>query len=298
MERSEFNIHGRNMTPDAEEETAKRYEEDFERGLKPVEGEIEKSGDILQFIDKVEGYLNEELKDLGLGDIQLDARRMHIVPAEYFKESYKDAEINGVYRDYWDGIYVSQGKNRLQAYKSLLHEIIHQISHRSIYANPKTKENYISRVGYSNIKISEEAYEHFRGMNEAVVDETVKEILQKHADELVKDLGITEEEQKQPVNYYHDYMEILEIIMDKVAEKNDESRESVWSRFKKGQFSGEMMHLRDIERTFGKGALRVLAALGSVTSNIGNVTTGKVLEYFGTGDEAAKQKIVGELQSM
>ena len=84
--------------------------------------------------------------------------------------------------------------------------------------------------------------------------------------------------------------------MEKIAEKNSESKEAVWMRFKKGEFTGEMMHLREVERTFGKGALRVLAALGSGTRNM---KRSKLIEqtesYFKTDDVAAQEKIAKEI---
>jgi len=57
--------------------------------------------------------------------------------------------------------------------------------------------------------------------------------------------------------FYNLPLEILEIVLEKIAKNNKEKPEQVWQRFKKGFFTGEMMHLRDVEKTFGKGALRV-----------------------------------------
>jgi len=296
MERPELNIHGKGLDADEREKVAKHFEQSFQEGLEPVEGEIEKSSEILHFIEKINGYLNDELRELGLDEVQLDARRIHILPTDIFKKEYPHAEANGLYWDAEDGVYVKQDKSRLQAYKSLLHEVVHQISYRSVYANPETRATYVIRSGYNNDQAAEEHHEHFRGMNEAVVDSIVKEVLQKHAAELIKDFKITEDEQKESVNYYDDYMDILNIIMEKIAEKNSENKEAVWTRFKKGEFTGEMMHLREVERTFGKGALRVLAALGSGTKNMKH---SKLIEqmqaYFQTDDAATQEKNAKEI---
>lgn len=191
---------------------------------------------------------------------------------------------------------MKRDKTRLQAYKSLLHEVVHQISYRSVYANPETRETYVIRSGYNNNQATEEHHEHFRGMNEAVVDSIVKEVLQKHAAELVKDFNITDKEQKESVNYYDDYMDVLNIVMEKIAGKNNEGKTAVWTRFKKGEFSGEMMHLREVERTFGNGALRVLAALGSGTRNMRfSKLVEQMKSYFRTDDTAAQEKIAKEI---
>ncbi len=296
MERPELNIHGPNLDEKEREKIAAHFEESFREGLEPVAGEIEKSGEVLRYVEKINGYLNEELKVLGLEEVQLDARRIHILPTDDFKKEFPHAEANGVYRDSADGVYVKQDKSRLQAYKSLLHEVVHQISFRSVYGNPETRQTYVLRNGYTNEQPNEEGHEHFRGLNEAVVDSIVKEILNKHAHELIKEFSINEEEQHESVNYYSEFMEILNTVMDKIAEKNGENRETVWERFKKGEFTGKMMHMRDVERTFGKGALRVLAALGSGTKHM---RYPKMIEkmkgYFQSDDEAEKERIAKEI---
>jgi len=296
MQQSELNVHGKNLNPEEREKAAKYFEKFFRKGLEPIAGEVEKSEELLRFVEKINGYLNEELKELGLDEVRLDARRIHILPTEDFKREFPHAEANGVYRDAEDGVYVKQDKSRLQTYKSLLHEVIHQISYGAVYANPETRKIYFTRVGYMNEPATEEHHEHFRGINEAVVDSIVREILNKHGQELIKELSITEEERRQTIVYCRDYIDILDIVIEKISEKNNENRRSVWSRFKKGEFTGEMMHLRDVERTFGKEALRVLAALGSGTKNM---PESKLIEqmknYFQTDNEVVKEKMAKEI---
>jgi hypothetical protein len=85
-------------------------------------------------------------------------------------------------------------------------------------------------------------------------------------------------------------IEIVEIIIQKVAEKKGEDRELVWQRFKRGLFSGEMMHLRDIEETFGKGSLRILASLESE-----DVPVAMVKKYFESENETEKNAIAREI---
>lgn len=58
-----------------------------------------------------------------------------------------------------------------------------------------------------------------------------------------------------------------------------------------------MMHLRDIEKTFGKGSLRVLAAIDCGTKNNPPIqkyrekNNNKILEYFETDNEENKEQI-------
>ncbi len=297
MERPEFNIRDKNLDDAERGKVVKYYENTSQQGLESLDGELRKSPETLNFIETINGYLNEELEAMGLDEAQLDPQRIHVLTADGFAKNFPHlADVNGVYNDSKDGIYVEQDKSRLQTYKSMLHEVIHQLSYKAIAANPEIRETYVIRSGYANIPGTEEHHEHFRGLNEAVIDSVVKEVLQKHADELVEDFNITEKEQREPVSYYDDYIRILDVIMDKIAEKNGEDREAVWGRFKKGEFTGEMMHLREVERTFGKGALRVLAALGSGTITMKrSKLIEKMEEYFETDDAATQERIAKEI---
>jgi hypothetical protein len=297
MERPEFNIRDKNLDDKERGKVVQYYENRSQRGFETMEGELKKSPETLQFIETINGYLNEELEAMGLDEAQLDAQRIHVLTAEGFAKNFPHlADVNGVYSDDKDGIYVEQDKSRLQTYKSMLHEVIHQLSYKAIAANPEIKETYVVRSGYANIPGTEEHHEHFRGLNEAVIDSIVKEVFRKHADELIKDFNITKEEQREPVSYYDGYIHILNIIMDKIVEKKGEDKTAVWGRFKKGEFTGEMMHLREVERTFGNGALRVLAALGSGTKTMKrSKVVEKMEEYFQTDDAATQEKIAKEI---
>jgi len=51
-------------------------------------------------------------------------------------------------------------------------------------------------------------------------------------------------------------IKILEIIISGIAKHNNETTEEVRSRFKKSLFTGEILHIRDIEKAFGEGALK------------------------------------------
>jgi hypothetical protein len=46
----------------------------------------------------------------------------------------------------------------------------------------------------------------------------------------------------------------------------NESRADTWARIKHGYFTGDMMHLRDIEKVLGKGGLRKYAEGDSSTN--------------------------------
>ena len=297
MERSDFNISGKNLNEEEREKVAKHYEKTFQEGREPVEGELLKSEQTLRFIEVINNYLNEELRSLDLREVNLDLHSLHILTVEGFEKKFPDSpDANGIYRSDQDAVYVEQSEFRMQTYKSLLHEIVHQLSYQAISANQEIKETYVVRSGYTNMPGTEKYHEHFRGLNEAIIDSIVKEIFMKHKDDLIEKLDITQKEQTERVAFYDDYISILKIVMEKIAEKNNEDKEVVWKRFKKGEFTGEMMHLREVERAFGEGALRVLAALGSGTKIAKrSELIKKMQDYFKTDDTVIQQKIAKEI---
>ncbi len=44
-----------------------------------------------------------------------------------------------------------------------------------------------------------------------------------------------------------------------IAKQKGEDENAVWQKIKRGQFTGEMMHLRDVEKYLGKGVLKKIA---------------------------------------
>mgnify|MGYP001566357251 CR=1 FL=1 len=91
-------------------------------------------------------------------------------------------------------------------------------------------------------------------------------------------------------------MKIVRLVIKKVAEKKGITYDEVWKKIKKGYFSGEMMHLRDVEDVFGHGSLRFLGALGSgeVLGGRGELNQ-KFYMYFKTDDKSERNKIAREV---
>lgn len=284
-------IFGKGLTSEERADAVEGIKVFAQEGAERMDGELEKTEEMRQFIKLAGGYLNEELRSLGLDEFDFDMRRIHTLPPEEFNKKFSDAEANGMYVEHADGIYVKTGPSRLQCYKSVFHEMVHQASFRSVYADNEERLTHSMRVGYANIHPVEDDHEHFRGLNEAVVDRIVRDVMGKHEDELRAAFHITEEEAQEPVEYYAEEMDVLDAVMNGIAKKNGEDPDAVWARFKRGEFGGEMMHLREVEKTFGKGALRVLAAMGSGTKGDELKAIENVLAFFNAESEASRDKI-------
>lgn len=184
-------------------------------------------------------------------------------------------------------------------YSTILHESIHGKSFHKYElnideSNPEKISENIYRTGYLLTKNGQEDY--FRGLNEGIVDKTTMDILIK---EYKNEPDIINKIRK--ILYYIEskyFIEMLTIdaIVNKIAQNKNEEKENVWASFKKGQFTGEMMHLRDIEKVYGSGSLRVLATMNPRV-NMVNTKNFLYYTYFSTKSDLIRKIIENKLFS-
>ncbi len=295
FENFEQRIVGKNAKGN-KDEILNLIEKRWTKGREPFEGEPEKTPEELEVISTINDYIQQEFEELNLGDAPvISPEQVHILPTKIYKELTK-SEGGGRYIPENNTSLCEKGTNRLQLYAVMLHESIHMVSAQKYYAKTKIERGELNeyRTGYGTKNVLDQ-HEHFRGLNEAVVENTTKDILYKNKNHLIEKFNITEEESRNTHLSYAGYRAILDVIIGKVAKRKGENKATTWKRIKKGQFTGEMMHLRDIEETFGKGGLRVLGALGSGTKNLPEEETNeKILQYFTTEDESERDNIAHE----
>lgn len=266
------------------------------RGLELLPGELPKSPEVLKFIEKINKYIAEELHDLDLEfDSKVVPEQIHLLPdAKYIKHAPKNSR--GTYYQNEDMYVVRGGLPRLQMFKTILHEALHKVSFHAWSIAPKTGEEgrrivEQHRTGYGG-------KEHLDKFDEGVIDVLVIRILARHADELREIFHITPEEETEGVNSYKFEVDLVSAIIKKIAEKNQERFARVLYRFARGLFTGEMMHLRDIERTFGGGSLRILAAMDEGIKKLPKEEKYRLVQhYFETDDQEEKDAIAAKILS-
>jgi hypothetical protein len=278
-------------------------------------GELEKTPEDLRIIEEVNLLLNEELEALGIEvHKNIDPQTIHFLNRSDFLKVSNMAGPRAFGDPISGHIYVDnetkQGSihpSDLNEFKLLLHESIHMLSHIKYYLDDQRKTLDTYRTGYftNNVSNGEDVHDHFTGLNEAVTEAMALEVTEKNRATLDNTIHPTEEDWEYGLSgSYEAEREILEFIIKKIVEKNGEAEDEVWNRFKKGAFTGEMMHLRDIERVFGIGTLRVVAAIdsGTIMEKIEaaqghvdifkrNTVNKKILEYLQTGDENLRNAI-------
>ncbi len=296
-----YNIIGKNLTSEKKRGISRQLEKLQAGVFEPIEGELKKTPEQLKLFEKINEYINEEFEEL---DIKKKAKilpeQFHFVPDEIFNKIFKEArsgldsekKASAFVRPTSNSVFVkpSSYTDKKKACVVLLHEAIHLASAEKYRL---TDEGVVirGRCGYHNIRDKDFKYQHFCEFNEMITTKLTDEIMQKHLKELAKEFNLSKKEKK--IQYKTYELTVLNLIISEVARENDEKEENVWRRFKKGLFTGEMMHLRDIERIFGKGSLRVIAALHSgIKKEIDDKEAyNKIIDYLVTNNQEEKDKI-------
>lgn len=278
-------------------------------GKTPLRGELIKTSEEREFISSAKQALEHEFNNLNIPrSQQFTDEQFHIFHDDRFIDNFGPNAPDAVTDTMSSAVFLNRDRypDRFAFYVALFHEGIHLASHQKFHLFEGSLPIATYRAGYTNMDFRKRPHrEHFRGFDEAVVDMTTRELIEKNWQNLSINLHFTGEDKSYLDSLkiatdigYGEYDKIIDFVIDGVAQNKGEAREAVWNRFKKGVFTGEMMHLRDVERVFEKGTLRVLAHLG--TSKDGEPQKDDaaiVMRYLQSGDEEEKGQIAKELLS-
>lgn len=264
----EYEIHGPGITQKTGNEYASYLVGKEKEALTPMEGEIEKTPEQLEFIESINSYLKKEFEILGLTyEEKVLPERIHLFDQEWMEIHFPDDKNEAAFI-FLPGkkiiINTSRVESKERLLKVLIHEIIHLQSFHSYFLDPGLEKlNGSYRDGYGmtnrNKKAGKDPHEHFRGFNEGMVDLVTAEITGNYLGELEKKFELVRRAESKEWWYRIETEVILHHIIEKIAEERGRSTEDVFREFEKNLFTGKMMFLRDIERVFGKGALRMLS---------------------------------------
>lgn len=294
-----------------------KVEKNIGVGKEPIENELEKTRDEARLIEGVNTMLLSELSALNIEPERvLDEDQVHLFSKDdervnkrahgEFKtesqkiilkreeESFKEKTKN--YISDLLGKEVDSSRNRYSFLKTLLHETIHHYGHISYHADIENKKVSTYRTGYAmdNTFNKEENHEHFSGFNEGVVERLTRELLDENQEFITKKLKIDEKEKARSDtdNNYDFNVRLVEILTEKIAEHENVPEQDVWERFKKGHFTGEMMHLRSIEKLYGENSLRFIASIDDIIKNKkSDWTAAYILTYLNEEDPQRRKEI-------
>jgi hypothetical protein len=177
-----------------------------------------------------------------------------------------------------------------------IRRISHIYIHEAYHFGSKNKlllinEAFGSRSGY-NIQSPKDTNEYltsFTSLNEAVTEQLAVETLNQNEERL----------NVEPLTYYYyyqvedlrkDYTEddkrfyeldriLLNIVIGVISERLKKPEEKIWSEIVLGYISGEMMHLRDIEKVYGPSSLRLYASLPPI-SDLPQKLRDEIYDFF------------------
>lgn len=297
----EYNIIGKNLDDEEEEGVS-----DFLIGreiesLKPLADELVKTPEELRMIEKINEYLKEEFAELDISEKPLILpEQIHLLPHQVYEEKFSEHPYGAVTSSINQVAYFDKSKfSRINLYRTILHEAIHLVSFHKYWAFVDMKSVSSYHSGYDIQKPNEKSHGHFRGLTEAVDDKMVLDILERHRSELMTELNIDEQEARDSLRYYdHFYgkeIDVLNLIVERISTKTKEDKKIIWRRFKRGLITGEMMFLREIEKIFGHGSLRVLAAMGSAEKIDSKENHKKYMEFFSDIDDKRREELAKEI---
>jgi hypothetical protein len=216
---------------------------------------------------------------------------VHFFTKENFEKEFKNASVDaGGFHDAMRNIVclkdgnenAPEGEKEIFDISDMAHEVIHMASHHKYQGlvgenNDIAPDNY--RVGYAMTTFeNEKPTRKFNGFNEGLVCITQSFMFHDFAEELEKRTGITKEMKN--LSHYSRYSKNQDLVLDiseAIGKYRNENPLKSTHRLIKGQFTGDMMPLRDIDDIFGKGSLDLLAEYESV---------------FGTKDDHKRDELI------
>jgi len=292
-----YNIIGKDLSPKKKTEVVAYLEGRKDSAAEVIEGEYLKTKEQFDFINYIKECLDSEFKELGINKkANIMPEQIHLLPKDVFLRKTDGDDVSpAFFHSLNQGILINRDHypRRMNLFKAVIHEMIHSSSFLRFKEQKGGARPLSSKVGYSAyFKQEEEGYRQFSGLNEMVIDRFIPEIFRKHEEKFIKKFKLTKNEQNEGLDFYP--KEILNTIINKISTENNEDKKDVWERFKRGLFTGEVMHLRDIEETFGKNSLRLLSMV-----NFDHKETKdnyeQILECFETDDSKKREEIIGKL---
>lgn len=287
-----FSFVGPGLTPEKKAIVTKVLAHSQEKENIFHKAELKKTSQELAAIALADELFKREFVQLGIAAVpELQPERFHIMSDEWFaKEVPKTSEAQYCSFDDKAVFNRNRSQSNLSLYQALFHEGVHAVSHQKHWVDEE-KMGAGYRIGYGITNHAEKVrHSHFRGFNEGVTEGTIEYLFGKYSSEIKTKLDISDGEMQKIGFVYRIERAVVEQLCNGLAAARLVDRGVIWQEIMKGQFTGEMMFLRDLEfEVYDKGALRVLDALRG-TSDISSQQTGgkdenmvineKVLEYF------------------
>jgi hypothetical protein len=279
------------------EKTLKKWSDN---ALHLAEEETEKTTEEMKLIREASVLIGIELESLGITNhTYLQPNKIHLLSDKAYKNVFPNEQAPAFHSQREDAIFINKEKNetKTKLLYILIHELIHRASTQKFYAKEPEKISN-ARLGYQlfskwkNIKRSG----RLRGFNEIITDYTAYSIISKYSPIIQTELNISPEEIKGITYGYYTgtkhYGEILETIVNKIAEEKKVSVWDIYDNFKRGLFENTILKLKDVENTFGTGSLEVLSLLQVFNERKDNDPLTEMIYNFFTEEDTSKRPAI------
>jgi hypothetical protein len=301
MENTRLNM--RDVLPEDTESVLRGLQNLNIEGTQQIEGEYEKTKEEVYLINLINESIKKKIERFNLeprDSFPLD--RIHMINNE--TSLVLGVVESGVYDIKRDNVLINKDiidRGYLQEYSILLHEILHAYSFRALTADGSAKTIEPYRSGYDTNDLNKNTeYLHFTGFNEAVLEKIRGDIANEHLNEIITNLDIRNEEIKTNSEFAHSYFKetfIVDALVSKMADFYQVDKNEIWTKIQKGFFTGNMMHLRDMENVFGPGSLRVLASMSSRGSTKDSSDNLDIIKYFISDNDQEKDSFAEKILS-
>jgi hypothetical protein len=163
------------------------------------------------------------------------------------------------------------GISKLQTAVTLVHETLEASSYFDLKAHTgsdgRQKIRSNRQAFQMNMDSQDPLNQHFKMFREAIIEDFTREIVLRNKTALHLD-DLSDQEltvRHTAMNGYSDYFEVLYTVAEGIAHsRGNVSQADVIQEFRQACFNGKIQDLLiEIEKTFGNGSLRVLAAMGT-----------------------------------
>lgn len=295
------------------EETVVKHREELDElrkeGLRPFPGEIEKNELDLFFIDTFNSSLKKLTKRFGVKDISpVVPEQVHLLKAAGYEKYTENGGGDAAMLPTESTILVNTGSKKFQdplaKYRGLWHEMVHTRGHEKFYSHEVEDLLVTYRSGYQILDkgLVEQGKDlkpsRFVGFNEAMTELIAGLLWHTEEDELRNKLNLpslSPEEKESSEVLVVGYTEQVKLLTYIIGRLNGEPGENPVGDFVRGYFSGDMMHLRRIEKVWGKGALRILSYLGEDITAAGRELNKQVYAFFYEEDPSAREEMAKKI---
>jgi hypothetical protein len=265
--------------------------------------EIEKTKEDIELIKKAEEIVSGTLLKLGVEndfsinpDLVLIAKNGEIETAQISKKEKRRYFLGekAFHKTIGGHVVISEDilEDRPVFFHALLHEFFHAASMNYGFLTKESKEkdrSLILKSGYKTYYDNQDGERSlFNAFNEAVTEELAREAARFYFDDSFHYEGIDEMfdewNEVYPVS-----RGVLYAILLNISGGDEEKIKEIWEKIVRGYIKGTKMHLRMIEKYYGKDSLKILA---SMTTSLGDIEKNlRIQKFFYESDFDKREKI-------